>query len=489
MRNLALFAVLSVALLGVSGCVNREAQAQGKKTEAILNDKTPVIRTTPSRAQSVQAQLEIAGQLTSTADTVIGARVAGRLVSVMVRDGDPVSSGQVIAMQDTSTLMAQLRQAQGQVAAARAALQQAISNRAINPKRSASGVRAAEAQLAQAKAQLAKARAGARTEERRQAEIAVQAAKSNLDTAKKEMERQKALFDEGATSQQRYEVAQNAYQQALAGYENALQALEIVRNGVRPEDLAAAEEAVRQAEEGVRNAKANQELDVTWNQSVDAARANLQSAQAQVDLIRTQMADAVVRAPFAGKISGKPAQVGEVLGPGAPVARLIGGDGVYFEGEVPETAIESVLPGSQVTITLAALPGRTFGGTVIAVNPLGEAVGRIFRVRIAFDQVTSELKSGMFARGAITTESVADAVTVPKTAIVRDGTDDVVFVLEGTKAKRVKVQPGLAAGEWIQVKGLQAGAKVITTGQNGLRDGIDVREETQEAAAETRAEG
>lgn len=469
---------LSISVLAIAGCVNREAQQQAKRTEEILGDKTPVVVVEPAREQSVVDELVLTGQLTSSDDSEVGARIAGRLVAVYVKDGDPVSAGQVIAQQETGTLQAQLRQALGGVSTAQAQLSQAISQKSTRPKQSREAIRVAEAQLRAAKAQLAKVQRGARREEIRQAEIQVDAAKSNLDTARIERDRQKALFEEGATSRQRYEQALNSYEQALAGYQSAVEILNLRRNQVEPEDIQSATQSVRQAEANLRNALANQELDVTFDQAISAARANLSAAQASADVVREQIADATIRSPFSGTVAGKPAQIGAVLGPGTPVVRLIGSEGIYFEADTPETVVTQIDPGMPATISLNAMRGRNFAGRIEAINPQADALGRLFKTRISLDAQRPDFRAGMFGQARIQKSQMSNAVTVPTSAIVRDGGKEAVFVVENGKAIRKPVVEGISRSGRSQVKGISAGSRVIVQGQTSVKDQQTVKVES-----------
>lgn len=476
-------------VLVAGGCVDRGAQKQAKRTEELVSDPVVTVTAQPVGFQTLTENLEITGQVTTASDTQIGAKQSGRIVSVFVKDGDPVTPGQTIAVQDTTSLNAQLSQALASVQtalagtqSANAALSQALQNARIQPTKTASQVRQAEAALRSAKAQLGKAIKGARTEDRVQAEWAVRQAKSNLDKAQKDLDRYTKLVEEGAVARTQLEAAQNVYNQSLAAYNAALQQQLVLSNGTRPEDIEVAREAVRQAEESLKNAQAQQSLDVNLNEQVLAARAQvnssraqLQSAQAQVIIARQAISEAVIKAPFMGKIAGNPIQPGAVVGPGTPVARIVGREGSYFEGEVPETNIEKVAKGAIVAIKVSALNEMTFSGVVKAISPTGESVGRLFHVRIAFTGDTAALKPGMYATGMITLRTVPNAATVPVTSIVKRNGKDVVFIVDGAIAKAVPVTTGLKTDGVIQVEGLSANQRVIVAGQNSLDDGSKIK--------------
>lgn len=467
-------ALIVVTTLSQTGCVDRKAQAQAKKTEELLSIPSRPVEVQDVESRTLSERIEITGQIVSGEDTVVGAKQPGRLVAVFVKDGDSVEAGQVLAQQDTSTQQIQLQQALAQVSAARAQLAQAQTNARVSPERSRAAVKSAEAGVRQARAQLAKLRAGARTEERAQLQAAVDAARTNLDTIKKDLDRKRSLFEQGVIARQALEAAENAYSSALAQFETALQSLNMAQTGARQEDLVAAEQAVAIAEEQLRGAQAAQRLDAVQNDQVLAARAQLRGAEAQVRLVQQQINEAVLRSPFSGRVSGRPVQVGAVLGPGSPVVRLIGSEGLYFEGEVPESAVSKVRLDSSLEVRLDALPDRVFAGTLRAINPQGTDIGRIFKVRVQLQGPLAEVKAGMFARGSLRIREVQGATVVPASAVIARTNEQFLFVAEGTKARRVVVQVGLRDGPWLQVSGVQVGQKVIVKGQDVVEDGTEI---------------
>jgi len=470
----SLLALAALALI-LTGCVDRASQQQAKRTEQLLTETVKPVVVAEVTTQRLQETLTVSGAIQTAEDSMVGAKIGGRLVAVYVRDGDPVRAGQVIAQQETTDASARLQQANAQASAARSAYQQAMQNYRVGPAKSQSAVKSAEAQLRSARALLEKVRRGARDEERAQAQAAVNAAKANLQAAKSDLERSRTLYAEGAISKQQLEAAENRYASALSQYENALQAWNMMDRGARAEDIIAAEQQVRVAEEALRTAKENQRLDPVLKQQVDAARANLEAALAGVRLVQQSVADSTIRSPFTGRVSGKPTQVGTFIGPGTPVARIVGIEGVYFEGEVPESQIQLIVPGREVSVTIEALNNLIVPGSVVAVNPLGQDVGRIFKVRVRLLGDSSPIKPGMFGTGAIVLRTIPDAVVVPQRAIVTQGAERSVFVVVGDTAKKRTVKLGLSNEEFVQVDAVTLGEKVVVQGQTQLIDGSKVK--------------
>ncbi|RYG23161.1 efflux RND transporter periplasmic adaptor subunit [bacterium] len=344
-------------------------------------------------------------------------------------------------------------------------------------------MRSAQARLRSAQANLAKLRSGARPQERLQAQAQVTSAKANLDTQTKQLERIRNLVQQGALAGSQLDTQQATYESARTTYENAVQNLALVREGNRSEDIAAAQEQVRSAQEDVNTARANRELDASYadqvanaQAQVQAAKAQIQSAQAAVAQARENLADATVRAPFSGKVSGRPVQAGTVVGPGTAIVRLVGTQGVYFEGDVPSELVNQIRSGQSVAISVDAIPGRTFPGSVRTVGALGSTVGRLFSARIAFLGAPAEVRPGMFARGSIVLRTIPNAIVLPSTAVLKDESgSNYVMVAEGSKARKQKVGVGFVQGIETQVTGLSTTTSVIVQGQNNLVDGAKIK--------------
>lgn len=480
---------LAALLLAGGGCVNREAQKQARETAAVINDPVVQVVAQPANYGNVQETVTVTGDVTTAADSQVGPKASGRVTQVLVNDGDRVAADQSVAQMDTSVLAAQLAQASAQEFQARAtlgqaqsALSQALRNQAINPQKSTAAIGSAQATLRSAQANYAKVKTGARPQERLQAQSTVASAKANLETQTKQLDRIRNLVQEGAIAGSQLDTQQAAFEAARTQYQNAVQSLNLIQQGNRAEDVAAALEQVRAAQQGVETAKANQSLDALYIDQVSnaragiaAAQANIQAAAAGVAQAKQNLADATIRAPFAGTVAGRPVQPGTVVAPGSAILRLVGSQGVYFDGNIPAETINDLKAGQPATISVDAVPGKTFPGTVKTVGNLGSSVGRLFSARIVFDGVPADVRPGMFARGTIVLRTVRDAATVPSTAILTDDTGSYVMLVQNGAAHKTRVTPGLVQGESTQVTGLPPGAQVIVKGASSLAEGAKVK--------------
>ncbi len=469
---------LIFAALVAAGCADRGAQAEAAETRETLGDKTILVEGTTAKFENAEVTLELTGQITTSDDTVIGAMNSGRLVAMYVKEGDSVSAGQVIGKQDTSDLESRRRQATSQVQAAQSQLRQAQNSARLSPAQSASAVAAARAQLAQAESALLKLRNGAVAEERSQAEARMRAAKTSLDVAKAAMDRADRLLKEGAISVRDYDQARAAYANALAQYETAVEQRNLAFRSARDEDIRSAEAGVRQARENLQGALARQRLDVQFTEQVSAAQANLQNARGAVDLVNQSIENASVRAPFSGRIYGKPAQIGTMLMPGAPVARMVGRSGLYFEGDVPESSIGQVEIGMPVTVNISAFKDRSDAGRVLAISPVSEDLGRLYKVRVGLENVGERVRVGMFAKGSLTAETLDNVILLPSEAIVDPTGTPAVFVVTGdakNKVRKQQITVRRKIGDRSVVSGINAGEIVVVTGQLNLEPDSVIR--------------
>jgi len=458
------------------GCADREAQQNAKAQAEMLADTTiPVTVVRPER-RDVTETLEVSGSLDSLDFVQVGAKVGGRLVSVGVRDGSAVRAGQVIAQVETTDLRLQVEQA-------RAALQQALARRseaelqvAMTPEQTEAAVRQAEAQLESAKARLDLARAGARTQEKEQAKARVNQAKAQLDKAKADLDRVRRLYEQEAVAKADLDAAQAIHDQALAGYQQAVEAYDLLLEGTRPEEIRQAEQAVRQAEEALRNARAGRTMDAVRRRQLDQAEAAVAQARAALRLAESGLADAAVIAPFAGYVTGKPAQVGQVVAPGTPIATIVGLQGVYFDAQVSETDIVRVKEGQRVVITVDAVRDRQFEGTVIALNPVGSELGRVFSVRVGIADPGQILRPGMFARGRIELDLLPGSLVLPAETIVREGDKTYVWIRKGADGvEKVEVQVAETADSIVRVSGISEQDEVVLDGKEKLLPESKVR--------------
>jgi membrane fusion protein (multidrug efflux system) len=176
--------------------------------------------------------------------------------------------------------------------------------------------------------------------------------------------------------------------------------------------------------------------------------------------------------------------VGDYVKEGADVVNLESIDPLKVDFRVPEIYLAQLAVGQTLTVTLDALPGKAFEGTVYAVNPLIDAAGRSVVIRAVVRNADTMLRPGMFARVRLITRDEKQALVVPEQAIVPQGDEQYVFRVVDGKVARVKVDIGQRRDAKVEIlKGLGPGDVVVTAGQLKLREGMPVTVANAGAAA------
>jgi len=141
---------------------------------------------------------------------------------------------------------------------------------------------------------------------------------------------------------------------------------------------------------------------------------------------------------------------------------------------VPERDLATMKPGLAVHMSADAMPGQVFEGVIDRVSPVVDGGSGTFRVVTAFSGGQG-LRPGMFGRIEVVYDQRADALTVPRSALLEDAGETAVFAVREAKAVRVPIVVGHMSGELVEVrKGLTEGEQVVTAGKITLRDGASV---------------
>lgn len=420
----------------------------------------------------------------------VSAKVSGRILRLLVDEGDTVQAGQVIALLDGKEIEAQVVQARGAYEAAQARLAELLRGAREEEIRqaqaslaqaqaAAEGARraletaqemfakatelraqlvnaqtayeAAENAYRQAKAKRELVEAGARPEQVEQARAAVEQAKAQAQNARQDAERAETLYATGAISKQQLdaavarrdsaqaslaaaearlaellagaraeerEQARAAESQAWAQLEGARRNLQVIRELYADrlstkQQLELARTQYRTALEGVAAARARLDLLLAGarEETVQAARAQVEQARGVVEAAKAMIEYLTVRSPVSGKVILKIAEQGELVTPGVPIVRIAHLDTVWLKVYVPEPNMR-VQIGDRAEVTVDAYPHKRFEGKVteIADKPeftpknvqtKEERVKLVFGVKITLANPRGELKPGMPADATI----------------------------------------------------------------------------------------
>ena len=431
--------------------------------------------------------------------TQVSSRLGGRVASILVKEGDTVKTGQPLIKLEAATSEASL---EAQRQAAEQANQQYVEikngSRVEDIERQEGAVRELEASLErlkngplpeeiatgkakldQAQAEYKKALAGSRpeeiaaakaaaavalekyrqsqrgltAEERAQLQARVDQAVAAKDLAKKELDRQQSLFDQGAVPKQQLDAAQSNFDQAVGREADADQALKRALEGTPPEELAQAREAARQAQaqyELVRNGNRKEDIESSRQmmlqardslrllqigsrrEDIAAAKARLDQAQAQLTELKRgsrpeeiakakaasrqaaaqtkslsdTVGERIIYAPTDGVVDRVLVSQGDLVSVGTPTVQMSHPSDIWVRVYIPESDLPKVKVEDKADLAFDGIPGLVEGKvesiatkgefTPANLQSPNERARQVFAVRIRLAQPDSRVKAGMY---------------------------------------------------------------------------------------------
>ena len=293
------------------------------------------------------------GSGTIEADTVrVAAQTSGRITSIAVEEGTPVSAGDTLFEIDNTVQTLEYQQAQTARTLAENQLQLLLN--------------------------------GAREEDIEQAEAHVQRAAENLKSAREDFNRMKDLYQTGSVTQKQRDDAQARLVSAQAEYDASRAALRKIQNLARPEE-------------------------------VRAARLKVEQARQMVSLKKELLSYTSVHAPRTGIVTKIPAEAGELAAPGIVLCELADLDTVHLTIYVGEPMLGAVHLGQPADVYIDAYPDRPFSGKVVYISDQAEFTPRnvqtkeertklVYGIKIRIPNPDHILKAGMPADAVLQTD-------------------------------------------------------------------------------------
>ncbi len=430
-RDLFLFALSVLAVGATTGCAAHAApQRSGPPPISVTTAK--IVR------GNIATYASFDGQIAPMYQTTLSTAEAGTVASVNVAEGDFVHRGQILASLDTAQLEATLKANEATVREDEAQLEHSSVAAPIAAQQYSSAVAAARQNLQAAINSVRTARAALAHDDLTQ--------KADL-----------ALLREDYVSRETYEQARATYVSSRETLQSDLQA------------VTAQQAALRTA---LTNTDQRREDQATIAQNA----AGLDAARANVELLRAQIAQASIVAPFDGQITQRLLDPGAYAGASSGIFELAQVSRVSVVADVPDVDLSTVKPGTAVTFTSASLPGRTFHGRVYDVNTTPTSGTLSYRVRLLQSNPDLALRGGMFVTVTAVRERHDGKLLVPSAAVLTQSNGAGVFTVVDGKAKSVPVRVGLQTDALAEVSapGLEPGMTVITSQPNGLQDGAAV---------------
>jgi HlyD family secretion protein len=435
-------------------------------------EATNKVLTQPVERRSLPVKVSANGSIKPERSINTSPKQSGVLKSLLVKEGDTVKQGQIIAKMDDSNLLGQLTQAKGQLAQQESNLQKLIAGN--RPQDIAS----AQATLDEAEANLQKAITGNRPQDIGQAQARLQSAQASLAKAEDALRRNQQLYSSGAISLQVLNQSRADRDSAQGQVAEAKQALALQRAGTRTEDIDSLRAVVRQRQQALALLKAGTRLE-----DIQAARAQVESARGSLQTIQTQINDTVLRAPFDGVVMQKYADPGAFVTPttsGSSVSSATSSSIVSLAStnqlvaNVAEVNINKIKLGQKVLVAADALPGIVFEGRVIQIAAQATVEQNVTSFQVKAEIISDNknlLRSGMNVTADFQVGQLENALVVPTAAVVRRQRATGVFVA-GANNQPVftPIETGVTVNRYTEVKsGLKGNERVLLSFPPGSR--------------------
>jgi HlyD family secretion protein len=401
----------------------------------------------------------------------VSPKTSGVLKRLLVKEGDFVQSGQIVAYMDNSNLQGQLLQSQGNLAAAQANL-----NKVIAGNRS-QDIAQAQSQVDEANASLQKLIAGNRSQDIAGAIANLNQVQATYRQAAGDLRRNQTLRSQGAISQQALSLARSTSDSAQAQVEQAQQALNLLKAGSRPEDIAQARSVVNQRQQALNLLKAG-----SRPEDIAQARAQVMAAQGAVAIAQRNIDDTVIRAPFAGIVARKYADPGAFVTPttaGSAVTSATSSSILALAStneivaQVAEASISQIRVGQVAVIKVDAYSGKTFEGKVtqVATQSLVQQNVTSFEVKVAVTDSQKLLSQGMNVTIDFQAGKLNQVLVVPTASIVQQKAVQGVFVAKkGGDPVFMPIVVGTTVNDKTEVKsGLTGNERVLLSFPPGTR--------------------
>ncbi|HEY6444736.1 MAG TPA: efflux RND transporter periplasmic adaptor subunit [Candidatus Acidoferrales bacterium] len=389
-------------------------------------DKEPVVSVQAEPAQRTNIQQKIVAEaiLYPIHEAAITPKVSAPVLKFDVNRGDHVRAGQLLAVLENKDLTAAVTENQGVYEQAQADYANTISS--TLPQ---------QIQAAKADAENAKAA---------------------LDAAQQVYDSSKNLYAQGALAKRQLDQAQVALIQAQTQQQAAdqkLQKMEAVSNAAQQKSAAG---------------------------QLAAAQGKYQGAQAQ-------LAYSEIRSPIAGVVTDRPLYQGEMAAAGTPLITVMDVSRIVARAHIPESQAEHLKVGDPAEIS--SLDGTDkVSGKVTIVSPALDPSSTTVEIWAEAKNPNGQFKAGASVNLTMVSKSAADAIVVPKSALLVDPKEgsSVMVVGSDSHAHQRKVQTGIQEDDRVQiVQGLKEGEVVVTVGAYGLPDNVKVTVQKQsEGAAE-----
>lgn len=466
---------VGIILIGGAGTFSwfwwQNRQTGAAVSPAMANPMPPVPVTLDTiETQTIKTSTDVLGTLEASQTVNLQSEIQGRLLEILVKEGQIVNQGDILFTLDNDSLQAQLDSAQATLASRQARLAELLAG--SRPEEIAS----AQARLNRAKVRLANAKKGSSQEEIAQAQAQLQSAQAQNQLAQQRLKRYHQLQEEGAISQDQFETFVTEAKTAKANLEQAQRRLNQLQEGT-DSDVRALKAEVEEAQQDLlllQNGARQEEL--------AQARASVQEAEANVRRLRVELEKTMIKAPISGKVGNIPVKIGDFVETNRVLTTITQNDVLELNISVPlEKASEL-----ELGLPVEVLNGEKEAIAVGKINFISPNVTSDSQLILAKAFFNNEIQGKLLNRQFIPARIIWDSgkgILVPSSAIFRIGGQGFVFVAEknpqgeGLIAKQRPVKLGEIHGNSYEIlEGLQVGERIITAGILKVQEGSPIQE-------------
>lgn len=398
MKKITAILLTAILLISATAC-GKPKDANKENKESTATNVTSYTAVPKDVAQTVSYTGELKAAETASVTCMASAKITNVLVDV----GDYVSAGTTLLTLDTASLKLQYDQAV------------ASYNSALAAYNSTTG--------------------GSTQQQILNLEQNLSAAKTSYNTALDSYNREKALFDIGATSEINLTNAKTALENAQLNLDTAQKNYDLTVQVVTPETSA-------------------------------TAKASVDSAKAAVALAQNNLNNASVTAPISGYIASKNVNRGQMASAGIELFTIKNTGSYDAEISVTESVIPSVTVGTPATVTVKSAGVEAVSGSVSLVNPTKNAQTGLYTVRVTVANSNDALKEGMFADITLKTAVSANGLAVPSEALIQEGEGYYVYVISGDTAEKRDVETGISDGTYTEITlGISENEQIVVSGK------------------------
>ena len=200
-------------------------------------------------------------------------------------------------------------------------------------------------------------------------------------------------------------------------------------------------------------------------------------SQAQLEVAKKNLADAEVRAPFDGVVGERIANQGESLPMDGKILALLDTSHVEVAAQMPAADVVRLKVGQPASVLLEGFGERVFSGRITRISPTAQAGSRSIPVYVEITDRHEALRGGLFASGSVVVQEKDHALAVPVSAMRKDDEGDYVLAVDNGALVRKPVGAvrTWSRGELVEVKGLEAGMRIVSAPLPGLKAGQQVK--------------